>query len=234
MKIIDLIFPQTIKCFICGREIAKGGVCESCHPNLPWIEGNICIRCGGIVIGEGDVCNECAGEKFYFKKNYSLFNYVDEIQKAILSFKNGKKYLGSYFSELIREYLTSNKIECDVIIPMPVHANRLKDRGFNQSEILVEGLVDKFNIDKEILVRVKDTPHQTGLNKENRKVNLKDAFQVLDKEKIKDKVLLLIDDIYTTGTTLNESSKTLLNGGAKEVIGLSLARASFLNDKYKK
>jgi len=224
MKILDVIFPQAIKCFICKREIDDYGVCDYCYPHLPFVGGKLCTKCGGEMTGNGDICEECKNEKFYFTKNYAVFNYIDDIQKVILSFKKDNKYLGGYFSDIIRNYILKNKIKFDLIIPMPIHENRRKQRGYNQSEILVKSLEKDFAVDKDIVIRIKDTPHQTGLNKENRKINLEHAFQVKDQKKIKDKVILLVDDIYTTGSTLNECSKELLKYGAKEVIGLCVAR----------
>lgn len=225
MKILDLIFPQTIKCFVCGREVSVKGACDYCYTHLPWIKGNTCINCGGNVIGDGKVCEDCKKDKYYFLKNYSIFNYTGDLQKVVLSFKSGNKYLGYYLSDIINDYVKKNKIHFDLIIPMPIHKNRVKSRGFNQSEILVENLKDKYTIEKDVILRIKDTPHQTGLSRENRKINLKSAFEVIDKEKIKDKTILLVDDIYTTGSTLNECSKTLFKNGAKEIVCLCLARA---------
>ena len=86
---------------------------------------------------------------------------------------------------------------------------------------------DENLIEYNVLKRIKDTPHQTGLNKSNRKTNLEDAFTVVDKDKVKDKIILLVDDIYTTGSTLNECAKTLIKSGAKGVYGLCFARATF-------
>ena len=74
---IDLLFPQTIKCFLCGGEIADYGVCDNCYPKLPFISGKTCERCGGELKGEGKLCNECLGEKFYFIKNSIYYvNYL--------------------------------------------------------------------------------------------------------------------------------------------------------------
>lgn len=231
MKILDLIFPQTIKCFVCKRELEKFGVCNECYPNLPWVKGKTCEVCGGGILGDGIICDECKNGKYYFKKNFSIFEYAGDIQKNILSFKNGNKYLGDYFGEFIRDYIKKNNLNFDIIIPIPIHTNRRKSRGFNQSEVLINSLKDEYTVEDKCVVRIKDTPHQTGLNKEHRQINLKNAFEVVEKDKIKDKVILLIDDIYTTGSTLNECARTLKKNGAKTVYGLCLARATF--DKLK-
>lgn len=224
MKIVDILFPQTIKCFVCGKEINNFGACEECYPKLPFITGKTCDICGGRMIGESSICDECKNNKYYFAKNYSIFEYSDDMQKGILSFKSGRKYLGNYFSDIIRNYILKNKLSFDIIIPVPIHKNRRKERGFNQSEILVESLKDIYTVDKDVMTRTKDTPHQTGLNRENRISNLENAFEIVNKDKIKNKVILLIDDIYTTGSTLNECSKTLLEAQSKEIICLCLAR----------
>jgi len=109
----------------------------------------------------------------------------------------------------------------DLVIPIPIHEKRLKLRKFNQSEILAS----KIKIaDKAIMKRIKDTPHQTGLSRKNRENNLSQAFEILDKRKVKGKVVLLVDDIFTTGATLDECSRCLYHAGAKAVYGLCLAR----------
>ena len=111
-----------------------------------------------------------------------------------------------------------------MIIPVPISERRLKERGYNQSEILCNEL-PKDLVKTEVFARIEDTPHQTGLGRSNRLSNLKGAFKVLDKKSIKGNVVLILDDIYTTGSTLNECARTLKSAGAKKVIGLTLARA---------
>ena len=223
--ITDLFFPQGVKCFVCGIETSDLGICDSCYAKLPFIKGNICQKCGGEKLGSGKVCLDCKGRDYYFHKNYSIFHYEDNMQKYILSFKNGgRKYLGETFSKFIKNYLRHIKLEFDIIIPVPIHKNRIKERGFNQSEVLCQSL-DEFVVDNSVFKRVKDTPHQTGLNRENREENLEGAFEVVSPDKIKDKKILLIDDIYTTGSTINECAKELLKSGATSVNSLCLARA---------
>ena len=116
--------------------------------------------------------------------------------------------------------------ECDVIIPVPLHATRLYERGFNQAEVLCEEISKKYERQyrNDLLFRIKDTPHQTGLNRDNRLLNLSNAFKITDIKKIKNKRILIIDDIFTTGSTLDEVAFTLLKAGAKSVSGLCLAR----------
>ena len=130
------------------------------------------------------------------------------------------------------KYFENIKVPFDVIIPMPIHENRLKERGFNQSELLLKDIEKNYGrVYKNLLVRTKDTPHQTGLGKANRESNLDHAFKVTDKQKVKGKIILLVDDIYTTGSTLNECAKTLKRAGASKVFALCLARTPINKEK---
>lgn len=225
MSIIDLFFPRQVKCMFCGRETGEFGICDDCYANLPFINPPHCSKCGGTKTSGGRVCIECKGRELNFHKNFAILHYVDDVQKKIISFKqNGNKYIGEAFAWLIARAFSQLDINIDVVIPIPIHERRLKERGFNQSEVLVSELPHEI-VDMTIVTRVKDTPHQTGLNREHRETNLKDCFKVLDKKKIKNKVILLVDDIYTTGSTLNECANTLMKSGARRVYSITLARA---------
>ncbi len=113
------------------------------------------------------------------------------------------------------------------MVPVPIHPKKHKERGFNQAEILAKELAKLKGIDleKKALVKVKNTLPQTTLTSEERAANVKGVFQLKDKERIKGKIILLIDDVYTTGSTLRECSLTLLEGGAREVRAVTVAQA---------
>lgn len=231
MKISELFFPQEVKCILCGREIEKDGICDNCYAHLPRICGKVCEKCGGEVMGMGKYCNDCSNGDFFIEKNFCIFNYVDKVKSAIIAFKfGGRKHIGYAFSHIIHDYLSGIRKFFDIIVPMPIHEMRKKERGFNQSEVLAEYLKEDYSVEKDVLIRVKNTPHQTGLNKENRQCNLDGAFKVVNKDKIAGKRILILDDIYTTGSTINECAKTLLKSGAEVVYGLCLARAKFRDD----
>ena len=229
---MDLFFPKQIKCMFCGRETKEFGICEECIKLLPYVPEPTCLKCGGRKTGEGDVCIECKDKTLNFERCYCVFEYKDMIQDKIISFKQaGYKYIGETFAWLISKKLQEVNLDLDLIIPVPISDERRKERGFNQSEVLCQEIDSTVPIMDNILSRTHDTPHQTGLSKSNRQRNLLGAFKVLDKSRIKGKTILLVDDIYTTGSTLNECSKTLLKGGAKKVYALCLARASYKLDK---
>jgi competence protein ComFC len=115
----------------------------------------------------------------------------------------------------------------DVMVPVPLHIRRLRERGFNQALLLVKELSKRAGIpyQERVLRKIKDTPVQITLKKRERSKNLKGAFQVQDQEAIKGKTVVLVDDVYTTGATVNECSRALLAAGAKQVAVLTVARA---------
>lgn len=115
----------------------------------------------------------------------------------------------------------------DVLVPVPLHIRRLRERGYNQALILVRELNKRTGIpyQERALVKIKDTPMQTSLKKRERGKNLKGVFEVKDPEAIQGKAVVLVDDVYTTGATVNECARTLLKAGAKQVAALTVARA---------
>jgi ComF family protein len=211
---------------MCGAEVGDFGICDECNKNLPYISQNSCIKCGGYVGGDGLVCIECKSCERHFNRCFCVFNYVDDLQKKILQFKNGgAKYYGYAFSHIMLKKFCELDIYYDVIIPMPISNKRRKERRFNQSEVLCECLdAHTGKVRNDVLIRVKETPHQTGLSRSNRVKNMNNAFEVKDKTAIEGKVVIIVDDIFTTGTTLNECAKVLLGNGAVAVYGLCLAR----------
>lgn len=231
MKILDLLFPQNIKCIFCGKEDDNYGICDDCYAKIPFITGKTCKKCGG-KIKSGQVCIDCKGANYSFEKVFSICEYTDIIRYAILKLKSGSKFVSRPLSELVSNYFDTLNIEYDFIVPMPIHPNRLKERGFNQSKLLLEEVRRNCKVREDIIIRSKDTPHQTGLNRDNRKTNLDGAFKVLNKNDIKDKIIVIFDDIYTTGSSMEECAKTLKECGAKNVFGVCLARTPISEFKY--
>lgn len=232
MNLLEILFPQNLKCIFCGKEDGGFGICDRCMEKLPFIKGPTCKKCG-VSISSGDVCIECKDSKHKFERVYSIFDYSGRVRNSILKIKqNGLKYLANPFSYIMFKYFENIKVPFEVIIPMPIHENRLKERGFNQSELLLKDIEKNYGrVYKNLLVRTKDTPHQTGLGKANRESNLDHAFKVTDKQKVKGKIILLVDDIYTTGSTLNECAKTFKRAGASKVFALCLARTPINKEK---
>ncbi len=242
-KLINAIFPNNIKCLICSKELSENtlySLCEQCLNELPFNTGKTCLRCDEPLTSASNYCLKCKSIVPYFKHNKSVFLYEGKIKSFVrgLKYDNKRYYATTLSNFLAGEYVKLNK-DFDVVIPVPLHTNRLKERGFNQSELLCKSLKDKLklNVDTKILGKVVYTESQTHLTRQDREKNLHDSFKVIDKSKIKGKRVLLVDDVFTTGSTINECARTLKDAGAKEVCSLTLAHAYLeikLNEKNNK
>jgi ComF family protein len=160
----------------------------------------------------------------------SLGAYEGSLQEAIHHWKyEGKTNLTPFFSEWMAEGLKRywKPDSFDFLIPVPLHTQRLRERGFNQALLLVKELSRQSGIPyrKTILQKKKPTVPQVNLSGSEREKGLRGAFHVVGMEELEDKWVLLVDDVYTTGATVNECSKVLLRGGAKRVDVLTLAHA---------
>lgn len=164
----------------------------------------------------------------YFDKHGYLFKYDGQIRKLILDYKfEEKAYLYKTFSKMILD----NKIICnfimeyDMIIPVPIHKKRYYERGYNQSELIANEIAKRYKyIYKDVLIKNKNNITQSTLNKEERIQNVKNVYELKNQSIVKDKNILLIDDIYTTGNTVNECARVLKKGNAHEIGVLTIAK----------
>lgn len=229
-----IIFPKGFKCLVCNSEIeeSKFDLCENCFSNLPLIKGKTCLTCGEPIFSDANYCMFCKKEQPKFTKCFAPFLFQEPIVGLIYNLKyDGKKYVAETLSNLLLKYFLEKNLKVDLVVPVPLHIIRESERGFNQSELLVQSFRNAgFEICNSCLVRTKNTKTQTALTKAERKINMESAFKVLNKSKIKNKTILLVDDVYTTGATFNEISEVLFRAGAKAVYGLSLAHALVQTD----
>ena len=212
--LLELIYPN-----VCGfcEEINRDSLCEMCKEKIQ----NICLA----RIDKYENIN-----LKYFDEHGYIFKYEGSIRKMILNFKfNDKAYLYKTFAKII----ISNKNiyefihGYDLIIPVPIHKKRYSNRGYNQSELLSREIVNNFKnikFSKEILVKTKNNIAQSTLNKMERKLNVKGAYEVRNNFILKDKKVLLIDDIYTTGNTANECARMLKKSGVRKIGVLTIAK----------
>jgi ComF family protein len=166
-----------------------------------------------------------------FASHRSFGRYTGKLKDAILLYKYRRFHvLGKDFARLMNRTLGKEDSiwwEVSVIIPVPLHKKRKKERGFNQAQGIAEELarLKSIELDEGVLVKVKNVPPQTFLEIEERAKNVSGAFRVVNEKKIKGKIVLLVDDVYTTGSTVKECSLVLREAGAKEVRVLTLAQA---------
>lgn len=230
---VDLVFPQNIHCLLCGRQILpddRYSICLKCRKNLRFLlEDDCCNRCGRPIsnIVSDSWCSECAGQSLHFEKAVSCLAYDDFSRRLIFMLKYGKKvYTAFHMAEMIRDRLDDAGIEAfDLIVPVPLHENRERERGFNQSFLLADALGEmrKEPVCKDAIYMKRSTIDQTRLGRQGRFQNLKGTFNTRDSINLKGKRILLIDDVLTTGATADDCARALKEAKAKSVIVATVA-----------
>lgn len=231
---LDLLFsPQ---CMMCGKRIAEEGedwICHACLSQIAYISSPFCPRCGLPFVpetGSNRFCQVCLTSPPPFGTARSLGKYEEGLKESIARFKyEGKIILGENLGRLMAKILYPDLIlsTYDLFMPVPLHPKRLRERGFNQAVVLGDQLSRRYRVplDSLNLRRNRTTESQIHLDFKERRRNVKGAFEVRDEEKVKGKSILLIDDVYTSGATVNECTKVLRKVGAERVDVLTLARA---------
>ena len=236
--LLNFVFP--LNCKVCGKPIRESrgySICEDCFKTIKLIENPYCKKCGKPLIGTGfflnnkDIlCINCRKQHSYFNCARSVGVYEKALRKCIHLFKYYReKKLAKPLGKLLINYLSENTQyyqKVDLIIPVPLHKNDLVVRGFNQSLLLAIEIGNYFSIPvgRDILIKKKITTFQIKLSKKEREKNLINAFLIKEPERIKEKNILLIDDVFTTGSTVRECSKELKKARAKNIGVLTLAR----------
>lgn len=222
---LEALYPSNIKCIFCGRDVPKNSyICKKCLEEDFFNNNTRCKFCDKPIIANNVVCDHCKMEKHSFTKLTSPFLYKDKVRRSILKFKSdGAKYLAEPFAKFIVDRLIEEKIEFDVIIPVPSHPKSIKKRGYNPALLLAEEISKMTNKPiKEVLSKVTLTPNQKYLNYQERQKNLLNSIVLNDKSAIKNKNVLIVDDIITTGATIETCAKLLK--GALKIYGCSVAR----------
>ncbi|MEE8359732.1 MAG: ComF family protein [Candidatus Omnitrophota bacterium] len=187
-----------------------------------------CCTCGEKMIENKGLCDECFSKIEKNERGTAACRYEGILKEAIHQFKYKRVLsLVDRFSPLMCKFVDDNidMSRIDTIVPVPLNRSRLRERGFNQSRLLSLALSKKYGVPvSSCLVKRKATKPQSGLRRAERQNNLKKAFSVKHPKTIKEKNILIIDDVYTTGATVNEASKTLKRAGAKSVMIAALAR----------
>ena len=226
--IAELFSPDEFRCINCGREIFdEPGFCSRCIKEVVFNNGKTCKRCGVGLDGDEDYCGNCSFDKIYFDRSYAVFSYEGAIQRAILQMKfNNKGRYAKIFAKYLVFLADREKLEFDLVCYPPMSAKSRKLRFYNQSQLLAKhfcDILDKYDCLTDALVKIKETERQETLNKEDRRVNLVGSYKVNPKVNVKGKKVLIIDDVKTTGATLNECAKVLKRAGAVSVVGLMLS-----------
>ena len=224
-KCLGILYPQT--CYFCGK-INEKKICAECAKKVEYIKEPSCKKCGKpIRYNESEYCHDCTERKFYYEQGKSVWLHKGPVRWSVYQHKyhNRRIYGEFYAEELFRLYGDKLKAwDIDVIIPIPLHKKRKKKRGYNQAEILAKhlGELSGIRVETKAVVRVKNTKPQKELTDKERSKNLNNAFQVTKYWK-GEKRVLLIDDIYTTGNTIDAVSKVLKEKGAEKVMFFTIS-----------
>lgn len=222
-----LLFPP--RCPICDepRKIGENGICLDCLPKLKYVENPRCLKCGKHINSDDEeFCEDCNRVTHYYLEGRALYDYK-VIAPAIYRFKySGRREYAEVFGEEMAYYLGGffNLISPDALIPVPMYPAKERQRGYNQAALLARALGKNLQIPvyEDLVKRVKNTVPLKVLNPEERLNNLKKAF-ILEENSVKLNTVVIIDDVYTTGSTIDEIAKLLLEESEKKIYFVTLA-----------
>ena len=218
---LDCLYPP--RCPVCDRVVLPGeGLCAECKKTVPYVRQPSCLKCGKPILDRRkEFCADCGKKSHTFVQAKALWVYEGKVKASLYRFKyqNKREYARVYAEEMARRYgawIGERKIEA--VIPVPLHKNRRRARGYNQAEILARelGAILGLPVYQDLLVRARDTKPQKTLNGRERKNNLKNSFKTTQNI-VQLKYILLVDDIYTTGSTLDAAADALVRAGAANV-----------------
>ena len=239
--ILDLLFPPRQVCPLCGEAQEKGSICSRCLKKVTDYRNEpVCLKCGRYFLGlqrirqrtaqagEGKGwCRDCLELDRYFYMARSVGPYEDDLKKAVLRLKfSGKRDLAGHLSQLMFSFIAGNIYfnRAELITAVPLSRKRLKQRGFNQAELLAGGLAERMAVPLlPVVKKIRETMPQTGLDRAGREENLAGAFELTSLEAVRGKTVLIIDDVITTGNTLNTVSEVFIRGGASKILCLTVA-----------
>jgi ComF family protein len=234
-RFFNIIFPP--KCLNCNVIIGEvGGLCSLCFEKINFTTSPSCAICAfpfEYDLGEEALCAACINHKPAYDKAFTVFTYNEHSKELIHKFKFADQtYATPYFANWIKRAAKDALEDADIIIPVPLHKLRLYKRMYNQSALLAKAIARISNVkyNPYILKRIRNTTPQSGLSQKQRQGNVKNAFAINPKQlaAIKGKNIILIDDVMTTGATIEECCKILRKAGVSKIYVVTLAR-TFIN-----
>lgn len=228
-KLLLIIYPK--RCIFCDEVMvceSKGNICDKCKVKNQLLISNICNKCGKpLDVGRLNICFDCSGNSQVYEKGRALWVYEGDVKKAIHRYKyHSRREYGKLFAdEMYCYYRNQINWPIDLITSVPLHKSRLKERGYNQAGLLAHYLGRKLDkeVNNDLLIRMQNTKPQKDLSDVQRIHNVNGVFSINNKYSCENKNILLIDDIYTTGSTINSIAKVLINHGANKVNYMTLA-----------
>lgn len=232
-RVLDFFYPP--HCPICGERILQPPaghfvrlICPECLRRLTPVGENYCMKCGKpLTDPTREFCPDCTRREHVFTQNRSVFSYHGALRTSLyrLKYANRREYARFYGAAVYAELGSwIEKLRISVVIPVPLHKSRMRKRGYNQAELIAVrlGCFLPVRVETGVLIRVRNTAVQKELSGEERRRNLDHAFAVAGRFRPGIRILL-VDDIYTTGSTLDAAAGALLEAGAEAVYGVCIA-----------
>ncbi len=229
---MDVLFPP--RCTVCGGKLFEAEekkICCDCISDIIYLRQPVCRVCGMELSGDRDrnyLCGDCLGKPPPYLLARSVIRYSESVQKLLFGLKyGGDTCVLPGITQILSLFDLADFAQCDYVIPVPLHYKKLRQRGLNQSILLAKIMFGKEvgpALKTNLLIRIKDTVSQTKLDGIERRKNLRNAFSMAERVDIKGRAICLVDDVFTTGTTVSECSAVLCDNGAREVRVFTLAR----------
>lgn len=226
MNLLDILYPK--HCALCDRAVTSREypVCISCRKELKPIIGPRCMNCSKPIENETEeLCLDCRRHHFSYDSGFAVFLYSGKMKDSVLRFKyQGRQEYAQFYGQMMNLFASDyiKRWKPDVLMPVPIHREKLVKRGYNQAQVLAETLGGMWGIpvDAKSLKRKRRTRAQKELNPQERKKNLREAFTL--NKKVKYDTVVLVDDIYTTGSTVDVLAGLLKENGVKKVYFLTV------------
>ncbi|MFV0516108.1 MAG: ComF family protein [Aminipila sp.] len=243
---LDFIFPSNIYCICCDNLIDKSrkyALCDNCLESLNWANECTCSKCGKSLIenekrkilrkihvnteGYNELCDDCKANTHYFERAFTCLKYGHKEREMVHKYKyNGKAYMGEKLGKILLDRILIEDINVDLVTAVPSHPKNRAIRGYNQTELMAKVVAKGLKVvyNNQVLIRKNYKAAMNKLDVNERFMNVKGAYgATLKTKEIDNKSILLIDDVYTTGSTVDECSRILLESGASKVYVLTLA-----------
>lgn len=232
-KVLEGIFPSNIYCISCGSIIDASrdyALCDNCMEHFHWAGLKTCDKCGKILEDNyrHRLCHDCRNFEHDFDRGFTCVQYGLLERGVLMDYKyKGKPYIGRKLGEILYDRMEVEDVQYDLVVPVPMHRKRQNQRGYNQAAVMASVLAKRKGVmfAPDLLERTAETRAMKGLGSFDRRENLKNVFAVSAKNHytIAGKHILLVDDIYTTGSTLDACSRVLRQAGAAKIYAVTFA-----------
>lgn len=225
---MDLLYPPF--CVLCDKVLEHGSretMCPDCQAAYPVLAGDLCVICSKPLLDKNhERCLDCRKRVHFFEEGKALWLYENRVRDAVKAYKySDRREMGLLFARVLARYYNEHNMwQVDSVIPVPLHRRRLRDRGFSQTELIATHFCQEVGLEllTDGLTRKLDTVAQEGLSDKDRMANVRHAFEA-DPAVVKNRAILLIDDVYTTGATLDGCAKALADAEAGNIYFMTLA-----------